>query len=68
MLSITTENTGSLMMRGIQLGTRSTAVLVTVVFTSTVFFFTVVGRFTALYSQQTEGVVGSKKYKRIVFS
>jgi len=47
------------MMRGIQLGTRSTAVLVTVVFASTVFFFTVVGRFTALYSQQTEGVVGS---------
>ena len=41
-----------------QKDTRSSGVLIFVVFTSTIFFFGVVGRFTALYSQQTEGAVG----------
>ena len=59
MLSITTENTGTPLMRGATLGTRSSGVLIAVVFTSTFFFFGAVGRFTTLYSQQTEGVVGS---------
>ena len=58
MLSITTENTGSLLMRGTQLGTRSSGVLISVVFTSTIFFFGAVGRYTTLHSQQTEGAVG----------
>lgn len=45
-------------MRGTQLGTRSSGVLISVVFTSTIFFFGAVGRYTTLHSQQTEGAVG----------
>ena len=57
-LSVSTEDTGTQMMRGNVLGPKSTAVLIVVVFASTLSFFFLVGRYTTLYSQQTEGVVG----------
>ena len=57
-LSMSTEDTGTQMMRGNVLGPKSTAVLIVVVFASTLSFFFLVGRYTTLYSQQTEGVVG----------
>ena len=57
-LSVSTEDTGTQMMRGNVLGPKSTAVLIVVVFASTLSFFFLVGRYTTLYSQQTEGAVG----------
>ena len=57
-LSTSTESTGSQSMRGAVLGPRSTVIMVCMTFSSTFFFFFIVIRYTVLYSQHTDGIIG----------